>query len=78
MRLPQRTTLRQADLIGTVRGPAAPLPPETSEPDTVRVRLYALLGMARAAREMPWEPPREDERDALRHAFAEPNRLRHT
>ncbi len=78
--------MRQADLFGAARGPAAPPPPEIPEPDAIRARLRALLETVCAAREMPWEPPRaraqehlfhnmanwlpETERDSLRQAFA--------
>ena len=77
--------MRQADLFGAGRGPAAPVP-ETPDADAIRARLHAVLDTLRAARAMPWEPARvrtqehlfqnmtnwlpEVERDALRLAFA--------
>ena len=77
------TTMRQADLFTTA---AAPVPPETPNPDAIRARLHGVLALVRDACEMPWEPFRAraqehlfvnmatwlpaQERDALRQAFA--------
>jgi hypothetical protein len=85
--------MRQGDLFGVAPGSDAPDMTETPEPGTVRLRLHALLATVRHASEMPWEPSRaraqehlftnmanwlpQDERDALRQAFAaEMTRLR--
>jgi hypothetical protein len=79
-------TMRQNDLFSAAKGSVAPGVADTPQPDTVRVRLHALLRMVRDASEMPWEPSRarvqeylftnmaswlpQDERDTLRKAFA--------
>jgi hypothetical protein len=77
--------MRQIDLFAAADNFVAADVPETPAPETVRVRLHAMLDVVRAASEMPWEPPRaraqelvfanmaswlpEHERDALRQAF---------
>ena len=85
--------MRQGDLFAVANGVAAPPPPETPEPGAIRARLHAMLSLVRDACEMPWEPSRarvqeylftnmatwlpQEERDALRQAFAaEMRRLR--
>ncbi len=50
--------MRQPDLFSTACGPVASAAPEVPEPDVIRARLGALLEVARAARTMPWDPPR--------------------
>jgi hypothetical protein len=80
------TMMRQGDLFAAATALAAPAPPETPDPGSVRARLLATLARVRDAREMPWEPSRaraqehlftnmaawlpQEERDALRQAFA--------
>lgn len=75
------TTDAQTDLFG-----AAPMPSYRPDPDKVRARLHKILGEARAARVVPWEPTRlslyrtifpqmtlwlpEDEAKQLRFDFA--------
>ena len=70
----------QPDLFGDSRPP-----PYRPDPDKVRARLYKILGEARAAQHLPWEPTRtslyrtivpqmtlwlpEDEGAQLRFAF---------
>jgi hypothetical protein len=43
----------QPDLFGDSRPP-----PYRPDPDKVRARLYKILGEARTARQLPWEPTR--------------------
>ena len=47
------TLEEQPDLFGDSRPP-----PYRPDPDKVRSRLYKILGEARAARRLPWEPTR--------------------
>ena len=52
----------QADLFGAQAQPDlfgdSPPPAYRPDPEKVRSRLYKILGEARAARKLPWEPPR--------------------
>jgi hypothetical protein len=77
--------MRQTDLFSFAETFVPADVPETPAPETVRVRLHAMLNVVRSASEMPWEPHRaraqelvfanmaswlpEHERDELRQAF---------
>jgi hypothetical protein len=84
------TTMRQGDLFAVA---AAPVPPETPDPDAIRTRLQAMLTLVRDACEMPWDLSRaraqehlffnmaewlpSQERETLRQAFAAEMRRLH-
>ncbi|MGH7065961.1 MAG: hypothetical protein ACREET_17955 [Stellaceae bacterium] len=78
--------MRQTDLFEIAPASIKLRAQETPDPNTIRVRLHAMLALVRDAAVMPWEPPRAraqehlfvnmaawlppEERDALRRDFA--------
>ena len=62
--------MRQPDLFGAAKTPAATPLSDIPDPAAIRVRLHSLLETARAATTMPWPPTRARVQEIIFHNMA--------